>query len=57
MRGLHSIHAPHFQHFSVHNALVSAREKLSAHSIEISLAFVILFGVLIVLSFWAVVAR
>ena len=57
MRSLYSIHLPHFQHFSAHSALVSVRDKLSAHSIEISLTLVILFGVLIVLSFWAVVAR
>jgi len=57
MRGLYSIHVPHFQHFSAHRALVSARDKLSAHSIEITMTLAILFGVLIVLSFWAVVAR
>ena len=57
MRGFHTIHVPHFQHFSAHSALVSAREKLSAHSIEIGIALTILFGVLMLLSFWAVVAR
>jgi hypothetical protein len=57
MRGFHTLHLPHFQHFSVHSALVSAREKLSDHSIEITLGIVIVFGVLIVLTFWAVVAR
>ena len=57
MRGFHTIHLPHFQHFSAHSALVSAREKLSDHSIEITMALVILFGVLIISTFWAVVAR
>jgi hypothetical protein len=57
MRGLYSIHVPHFQHFSARSAFVSAREKLSAHSIEIISTFAILLGVLIWLTFWAVVAR
>ena len=57
MRGFHTIHVPHFQHFSARSALDSAREKLSDHSIEITMALAILFGVLIVLTFWAVVAR
>ena len=57
MRGTHSIHVPHFQHFSARSALVSARDKLSAHSIEIAMTLAILFGVLMLLSFWAVVAR
>ena len=57
MRGLHTIHVPHFQHFSARNALVSAREKLSDHSIEITLALTILFGVFMLLTFWTVVAR
>jgi len=57
MRGTHSIHVPHFQHFSARSALVSARDKLSAHSIEITMTLAILFGVLMLLSFWAVVAR
>jgi hypothetical protein len=54
MRGFHT---PQFQHFSAHSAFVSAREKLSEHGIEITMAIAILFGVLIVLTFWAVVAR
>jgi hypothetical protein len=57
MRGMHSIHVPHFQHFSARSALVSVHDKLSAHSIEIIMTLAILFGVLILLSFWAVVAR
>ena len=57
MRGLHTIHLPHFQHFSARSALVSAREKLSDYSIEITLALTVLFGVLMLLTFWAVVAR
>lgn len=57
MRGFHTIHLPHFQHFPAHSALVSAREKLSDYSIEITMALTILFGVLMLLTFWAVVAR
>lgn len=57
MRSLYSIHVPHFQHFSARSAVLSARDKLSAHSIEITMTFAILFGVLILLSFWALVAR
>jgi len=57
MRGFHTPHLPQFQHFSAHSALVSAREKLSEHSIEITMTIAIVFGVLIVLTFWAVVAR
>lgn len=57
MRGFHTIHFPHFQHFSARSALVSVHEKLSAHSTEIGIALTILFGVLMVLTFWAVVAR
>jgi len=57
MRGLNPIHVPHFQHFSVHSAFVSARDKLGAHSIEITITLVTLVGLLIALTFWAVVAR
>ena len=57
MRGFHTIHLPHFQHFSVRNALVSAHEKLSNHSMEITLALTILFGLMMLLTFWTVVAR
>ena len=57
MRGFHTIHLPHFQHFSARSALVSAREKLTDYSIEISMALTILFGVLMLLTFWAVLAR
>lgn len=57
MRGFHTIHVPHFQNLSARNALVSARGKLSDHSIEITLALTILFGVLMVLTFWTIVAR
>jgi len=57
MRGFHTIHLPDFQNFSARSALVSAREKLSDHSIEIVMALAILFGVLIISTFWAVVAR
>ena len=57
MRGFHTIHLPHFQHFSAHSALVSVHEKLSDHSFEIAMALTILCGVLMALTFWAVVAR
>jgi len=57
MQRFHSIHVPHFQHFFAHSSLVSAREKLMDHSIEITMALTILFGVLMVLTFWAVIAR
>jgi len=57
MRSFHTSHVPHLQHFSAHSALVSAREKLSDHSIEITMAIAILCGVLIALAFWAVIAR
>jgi hypothetical protein len=57
MQRFHSIHVPHFQHFSARTALVSARQMLSDHSIEITMALTILFGVLILLAFWVVVAR
>jgi hypothetical protein len=57
MRGLHTIHLPHFQHFLTRSALASAYEKLIDHSIEITMALAILFGVLMVLTFWAVLAR
>ena len=57
MRNFHSIPVPHFPHFSARSALVSARDLLSTHSIEIAMTFAILFGILILLGFWAVVAR
>jgi hypothetical protein len=57
MQRFHSIHVPHFQHFFARSTLVSAREKLIDHSTEITMAFTILFGVLMVLAFWAVIAR
>jgi hypothetical protein len=57
MRGLHTIHLPHFQNLSARSAFVLACEKLSEHSIEITTALTFLFGVLMLLTFWAVVAR
>ena len=57
MRGFHTIHLPHFQNFSARSALVSTYEKLSDHSIEITMALTFLFGALMLLTFWAVVAR
>lgn len=57
MQRFHSIHVPHFQHFFARSTFVSAREKLIDHSIQITIALTILCGVLMVLAFWAVVAR
>ena len=57
MQRFHSIHVPHFQHFFLRSTLVSAREKLGAHSIEITMALTVIFAVLMMLAFWAVVAR
>jgi hypothetical protein len=57
MRGFHTSHPLHFQHVSAHSALASAREKWNDHIIEITMTIAILFGVLIVLTFWAVGAR
>ena len=57
MQRFHSIHFPHFPHFFARGTLVSAREKLIDHSIEIAMALTIVFGVLMMLAFWAVVAR
>jgi hypothetical protein len=57
IRGFNAIRVPHFQHFSVHSALVSARDKLGAHSIEITITLVTLVGLLIAFTFWTVVAR
>jgi len=57
MRGLHSIHVAHFPHLSLRNGLLAARDTLSAHSIEITMTLAVLFGILVMLSFWAVVAR
>lgn len=57
MRGFHTVHLPHFQNFPARNALVSACEKLMDHSIEITMALTFVFGVLMLLTFWVVVAR
>jgi len=57
MRGLNSIHVPHFQHVSIHSALVTVRDKLVAHSTGITITLVTVVGLLIALTFWAVVAR
>ena len=57
MRGFHTIHLAYFQHFSARSVFLSAQEKLSNHSIEIIAALTVLFGVLMVLTFWAVLAR
>ena len=57
MRGFHTIHLPHFQHFPARSSLVSAREKLSDYSIEITMVLTILVGVLMLLTFWAVAVR
>ena len=55
IRRLSSIHVPHFQHLSARSALFS--DKLSAHAMEITMTLVILGGLLMALTFWAVVAR
>jgi len=57
MRGFHTIHLPHFQNSSARSAFFLACEKLSEHSIEITMALTFLFGVLMLLTFWVVVAR
>jgi hypothetical protein len=57
MRGFHTIHIPHFQNCSARSALVSACEKLIDHGIEVTMALTFLFGVLMLLTFWALVAR
>ena len=57
MRGFHTIHFPHFPHFSARSALASVHEKLSDHSLEVAMALTVLCGVLMVLTFWASVAR
>ena len=57
MRHVNTIHIPHFQHFSARSALASARDKFGAHRIEITMTLAILFGLLVALTFWAVVAR
>jgi len=57
MQRFHSIHVPHFQHFSVRSALVSARDQLNAHGIEITMTLAILFGLFMLWTFWFVVAH
>ena len=57
MQRFHSIHVPHFQHLSARSALVSARDQLKAHSIEITMALAILLGFLVLWAFWSVVAQ
>ena len=57
MQRFHSIHVPHFQHFSARSALVSARDQLNAHGIEITMTLAILFGLVMLWSFWLVVAH
>ncbi len=57
MQRFHSIHVPHFQHFSARSAYVSARDQLNAHGIEITMTFAILFGLFMLWAFWFVVAH
>ena len=57
MQRFHSIHVPHFQHFSARSALVSARDQLNAHGNEITMTLAILFGLFLLWTFWFVVAR
>jgi hypothetical protein len=54
---LSSIHVPHLQHFSPRRALVSLRDQLSANYGVVTVTLAILAGLLIALTFWAVVAR
>ncbi len=57
MKGFRTIHLPHFQNLSMHSALLSAREKLADHNIEITITLTVLVGVFMLLTFWAVLAR
>jgi hypothetical protein len=57
MQRFHSIHVPHFQHFSARSALLSARDQLSAHCFEITMTLVVLFGLVMLATFWVVVER
>ena len=57
MRHFSSIHVPHVQHFSPRTALVSVRDQLSANYGVVALTLAILAGLLMALTFWAVVAR
>ena len=57
MQRFHSIHVPHFQHFSARSALVSARDQLNFHGIEITMTLAILLGFLVLWAFWSVVAQ
>jgi len=57
MQRFHSIHVPHFQHFSARSALVSARDQLNAHGFEIKMTLAILFGLFMLWTFWFVVAH
>jgi hypothetical protein len=57
MRVFKSIHVPHFQHFSPHSALISFRDQLAANYGVVMVTLTILVGLLIALTFWAVVAR
>ena len=57
MKTLHTIHLPHFPYASMRHAVSSALDKLSDNSLAITLAFTIVFGALMILTFWAVVAR
>jgi hypothetical protein len=57
MQRFHSIHVPHFRNFSARSALVSARDKLNVHGIEITMTLAILFGLLMLWTFWFVVAH
>ena len=53
MSYFHSIHIPHFQHFSIRRALLS----IGDHETEILMTIAIICGFLIAWTFWAVVAR
>jgi hypothetical protein len=57
MQRFHSIHIPHFQHFSARSVLVSARDQLHAHGIETMMTLAMLFGLFLLWIFWFVVAH
>jgi hypothetical protein len=57
MRHFRSIHVPHFPHFSPHIALVSLRDRFTANYGVITVTLTILVGLLMALTFLAIVTR
>lgn len=53
---LFNLHAPHFQHFSPHSALVSLRDQVSSNYGVVMVTLTILVGLAIALTFLEVVA-